>query len=253
MKILIIGATGNTGQRLLSLATEKGHTVTAFVRSEKKLREQHSENMIAHIRVLEGSALDGVRVAEAAQGQDVVINTAGNVVEGESFTTLVETVARAVESALGDGGRFWLFGGAGVLDVPGTNIMSVEYPKVPAIFRAHETNYRLVMSTKLNWSMMCPGPMTDGDVHEGLRVSAEEWPVPRPAIFNYLPKIMTSILFKSKMPELTITYDDAVSVLLDNLSSDSRYSNKRVGVALPVGLRGSKDISNLSDQEILPR
>jgi hypothetical protein len=78
-------------------------------------------------------------------------------------------------------------------------------------------------------------------------VSAEEWPITRPAIFNYLPKAMTSILFKVKMPELTITYDDAVSVLLDNLLSDSRYSNKRVGVALPVGLRGNKDISNLSD------
>jgi hypothetical protein len=36
---------------------------------------------------------------------------------------------------------------------------------------------------------------------------------------------------------LTISYEDAAEVILDNLSKDGRFSRRRVGVALPLGLR----------------
>jgi hypothetical protein len=34
-------------------------------------------------------------------------------------------------TSLGEGGRLWQFGGAAVLDVPGTHIMAVDSPNVP--------------------------------------------------------------------------------------------------------------------------
>ena len=48
------------------------------------------------------------------------------------------------------------------------------------------------------------------------------------------------------MPELTIAYEDAARVILDNLAHDSPLAKKRVGVALPKGLKRSKDIQNLT-------
>jgi uncharacterized protein YbjT (DUF2867 family) len=39
MKLLILGATGNSGIRLVRLGLAAGHEVTAFVRSERKLAE----------------------------------------------------------------------------------------------------------------------------------------------------------------------------------------------------------------------
>jgi uncharacterized protein len=176
-------------------------------------------------------------------GQHVVINAAGVLGSGADFLKIVATVIRTADKTLGPGGRFWVFGGAGVLDVPGTNIMTVDLPMVPAIFKAHKTNFELVSKTKLDWSMMCPGPMTeapDGKPHQGLRVSADIWPVPRPAITKFLPRIATALAFARKMPELTITYEDAAHVILNNLASNGPYARKRVGVALPPGLKGRK-------------
>jgi putative NADH-flavin reductase len=40
MKLLILGATGETGSRLLRMAIQEGHEVTAFVRSADKLNAQ---------------------------------------------------------------------------------------------------------------------------------------------------------------------------------------------------------------------
>ena len=37
MKIFLLGATGNSGKRILRLALQRDHEVTAFVRDEAKL------------------------------------------------------------------------------------------------------------------------------------------------------------------------------------------------------------------------
>jgi hypothetical protein len=49
------------------------------------------------------------------------------------------------------------------------------------------------------------------------------------------------VCFQAKMPELTISSEDAAEVILDNLSKSGRFSRRRVGVALPPGLRKYKD------------
>ena len=43
--------------------------------------------------------------------------------------------------------------------------------------------------------------------------------------------------FKQKVSKLTIAYDDAAEVILDNLSKRERFFRRRVGFALPPGLR----------------
>ena len=55
-------------------------------------------------------------------GHDVAINAAGHVTEGSTFTQIVQTVVDSTIISLGEGGRLWQFGGAAVLDVPGTHI-----------------------------------------------------------------------------------------------------------------------------------
>jgi len=71
----------------------------------------------------------------------------------------------------------------------------------------------------------------------GLRLSVDEWPVARPAYTYVLPKLALAFAFKQKLPELTISYEDAAEVILDNLSKDGQFSRRRVGVTLPPGLR----------------
>jgi putative NADH-flavin reductase len=177
-------------------------------------------------------------------GHDVAINAAGNVTEGSTFTQLVQTVVDATITSLGEGGRLWLFGGAALLDVPGTHIMGVDLPKVPKVYEAHRTNLDALRRSPLDWSMLCPGPMIASENSKptgNLRLSVDEWPLTRPGYTYVLPRLALAFALKQKMPELTISYEDAAEVILDNLSKGGRFSHRRVGVALPRGLRKHKD------------
>lgn len=250
MKILIIGATGNTGIELLRMGMAEGHSVTAYARNEEKLIAQLKSSNLPLPKIIVGDVFDKAQLEQACQGQDAVINVAGNVDEGEHFVRLIDAVTEAVEAGLKAEGRFWFLGGAAALDVPGTTDMTVNLPKIPEIFRSHEQNYNRVKASSLNWSMLCPGPMiksTNGEAHKGLRVSTETWPVPRPTVTRFLPALATSVSFKLAMPELTICYEDAARVILDNLEQSSPLVEKRVGIALPAGVRQTKDISGLTN------
>ena len=86
----------------------------------------------------------------------------------------------------------------------------------------------------------------DGKPHQGSRVSVDTWPVARSAITRFLPLIATTIAFRSAMPEMTITYEDAAQVILNNLAPNGPYARKRVGIALPVGLKGRKEPPSVS-------
>jgi len=53
---------------------------------------------------------------------------------------LIQIAIDAATATLGQGGRFWQFGGAAVLDVPGTGMKGVDLPMVPKVYEAHRTN-----------------------------------------------------------------------------------------------------------------
>ena len=92
--------------------------------------------------------------------------------------------------------------------------------------------------------MLCPGPMiasAEGKPTKDLRLSVDEWPTAPPAYTYVLPRLALAFAFKQKVPELTISYEDAAEVILDNLSKNGRFSRRRVGIALPLGLRNYKN------------
>ena len=60
-------------------------------------------------------------------------------------------------ASLGEGGRPWQFGGAAILNVPGTHMMAVDLPKVPKGYEAHRANLNALRKSPLDWSMLCPG------------------------------------------------------------------------------------------------
>ncbi|MFN4100206.1 MAG: NAD(P)-dependent oxidoreductase [Pararhodobacter sp.] len=233
MKICVLGANGNLGRRVVARALAEGHEVTAGLRDASRLPAEFAGKVgVASVDFDSDAAL-----AAAMQGQDVVVNAAGHV-SNPDFTALVARVVRLAESTLGEGGRFWMLAGAALLDVPGTTRMTVELPMVPAFYRRHRENFTVLQQTRLDWSTLCPGPMIDapdGKATEGLILSADTWPLPRPAIAGYLPGIASSIAFVRSVPRMTIYYEDAAKVILDHLAPKGRFAQRRVGIALPEG------------------
>jgi putative NADH-flavin reductase len=72
MKLVILGATGGTGLQIVQKAVERGHSVTAFVRSTERLKPLRDR-----ITVRQGSLLDRDELAEAITGHDAILSGFG--------------------------------------------------------------------------------------------------------------------------------------------------------------------------------
>jgi putative NADH-flavin reductase len=72
MKLLILGATGATGQHLVSRSLEQHHEVTVLVRNPAKLKTNHEK-----IITITGDVLDKDILLKALAGQDAVLSALG--------------------------------------------------------------------------------------------------------------------------------------------------------------------------------
>lgn len=72
-RILVLGATGGTGQEIVSQGLEQGHAVTAFARRPERMRLTHER-----LRFVAGDVTrPGGALADAVRGQDAVISALG--------------------------------------------------------------------------------------------------------------------------------------------------------------------------------
>lgn len=103
MKVLVIGAAGNTGTPLVKAALAAGHDVIAFVRNREKFLARLGNAAPAKLSITTGDAGDGAALAAAMRGQDVVINAAGNVSDGPSYAPLIARIVKTAADKLGGG------------------------------------------------------------------------------------------------------------------------------------------------------
>ncbi|XP_072520830.1 flavin reductase (NADPH)-like [Salminus brasiliensis] len=72
MKIAVLGATGQTGQQLVSQALQQGHIVTAIVRNPEKLTTAHD-----NLKVVEGNIFSEDSLKPHFKDQDAVMSCLG--------------------------------------------------------------------------------------------------------------------------------------------------------------------------------
>src|SRR5687768_11251415 len=70
MKILVVGATGKTGRRVVERLVAEGHEVTGFARRPEALAD-------LAVRAVRGDACEPVDVERAVRGQDAVVVALG--------------------------------------------------------------------------------------------------------------------------------------------------------------------------------
>src|SRR4029453_10765521 len=115
------------------------------------------------------------------------------------------------------------------------------YPGVASTYWPHRANCDRIRQTGLDWRVLCPGPM----VHQPalglarMRVSLDRLPVRVPPT-RALPGALVLPFFVRRVPEMIVSYADAAALVLANLTPSGEMSRRRVGLALPVGMRGEK-------------
>lgn len=132
MKVLLIGATGNLGLRLVAALLTHGHVVVAYVRSANKLESLLSGSIYSQITVVEGDATDSSLISQTILEHDcdAIVNTAGVAAMAPWKRNNLPEIFSAVLKGVQQAGvqrdqplRAWFLGGLGVLQFPGTDTM----------------------------------------------------------------------------------------------------------------------------------
>ncbi|KAK4542053.1 hypothetical protein LTR36_007084 [Oleoguttula mirabilis] len=170
MRVLLLGATGNLGSRLIPALLAHRHTVIAFVRSREKLRTLISGALLDNIVVVEGDALDSAAVEDALRTHecDAIVNAAGTrIKDGEQIlgriaTSISSAAVRVGKQRGGKPLRAWFIGGMGSLEYPGTGGWHIQ-DYLPARMTDHHRETEAVMkaipTTDLRWTLLCVAMM----------------------------------------------------------------------------------------------
>ncbi len=241
-KIVILGATGSLGKHVLQQAVAAGHDVSVVVRTPSKLAAELRDRISVHQCDLMSVASETLNAL--LRGHDAVINTAGVVTDGQVFVDLVDRLVTTLEGLpTEDRPACWFMAGVGVLDVDGTGRRGVDLPRIDATYWPHRVNFERLRRSSIDWRLLCPGPMVERTPIglARLRTSLDRLPVDVPRIGRMLPGALFLPVFGLLIPQMIVPYADAASVLLANLERGGSLSGHRVGLALPLGMRGKKD------------
>lgn len=162
MKVLVLGATGGTGQQVVLQALQRGHDVTALVRNQERLTTRADR-----LRVLTGSVTDaGQALAAAIRGQDVVISTLGVGKSLRSSGLIAESAPAIVRAMDSERVRRVIFTSA-----YGVGVTRRDVPLLPRIlmrlllqdlYTDKEAGEAALRGSGLDWTLVYPVTLTDG-------------------------------------------------------------------------------------------
>jgi putative NADH-flavin reductase len=162
-KIVVYGASGRVGSRIVQEALRRGHWVTAVTRDPARITESH-----AHLTVVGGDVLDPDSVATTASGHTVVISAIGgsNPESDDPMLSIPRLAAESLVTAmrrLGPGAPRMILvgGGSSTLDErPGVPFVDPTDPMTGprgARVRGHRYALDLVLATDdVQWTFLSP-------------------------------------------------------------------------------------------------
>ena len=178
-KILVLGATGGTGQQVIVQALQQGHDVTALVRVPQRLTITRDR-----LRVITGSLTDEQALTDAVRGQAAVISTLG---VRRSFTSgglIAQSMPRIVRAMQDHGVLRLIFTSAfGVgntrRDVPFGPRLFMRL-LLQDIYRDKELGEATLRASGLDWTLVYPSGLIDapatGQCRAGERLSLSGFP-----------------------------------------------------------------------------
>ena len=206
MRIIVFGSTGSIGSVLVKQALDRGHDVTAFTRNPEKVSTRHQNFAILH-----GDVQNAKAVEAAVYDKDAVFVTLGDGRKGNVRFAGTANVVRAMEhsgvrrlicqttlgvgESVGNLNFFWRY------------VMFGWFLK--EAFEDHVQQERVVIESRLDWTIVRPAAFTDGPLTGRYRHG-----------FSCLDKNLT----------LKVSRMDVAHFLLDQLDTDA-YLRKTPGLS----------------------
>jgi putative NADH-flavin reductase len=174
MNILLLGATGRVGSTILDMLLKTEHCVTVLVREPNKLSFQRS-----NLKIITGDVLNPETLSNALSGIDGVIsslNTDGN-------DTLSKTTERIIPLLVSNNiKRIVTIGTAGILNsrIDSTTLRyksSESKRKSQTAAQDHEKAYNLFQKSNLDWTIICPTYLPEGEITKQYRIEDDFLPL----------------------------------------------------------------------------
>lgn len=153
MRVVLYGAAGMIGSRILKELLSRGHTVTAVVRDPSKLQPQKN------LTIEKGDLLDPAGIAKLAWGAEAIVSAFGPLSAAQA-SQLADAARALIAGARRAGSpRIIVVGGAGSLEVsPGRQL--VDSPSFPDAYKpvalAHRDALNILRECDLNWTCFSP-------------------------------------------------------------------------------------------------
>ncbi|UQZ33416.1 hypothetical protein C2I18_07505 [Paenibacillus sp. PK3_47] len=189
MNILILGATGRVGSHITAHALHDGHHVTVLVRNPEKI-----QRMNQNLTVIQGNVLNKADITRAVHGNDVVISALST----DGTTTLSDSMPLIIEAMYNEGiKRILTIGTAGILQSESSPHLlryqsSESKRRLTRAAEEHHQVYQLLQKSTLDWTIICPTFLSNGERLGNYRVERNVLPeggaeisVPDTAEFTY--------------------------------------------------------------------
>jgi len=206
-KIIIFGASGRVGQRLVEYALAENYLVSAFVRKESRINITNEK-----LRIVNGDVFHVKEVEKAVEGQDIVLSA----LSGRSTKPDYSVLSVGMKNIIAGMEKF---GVRRILSVAGAGVLEdKEYglrrnrPNYPEIFKLVSAEnwkvYEFLQTTQIDWTMVC-APEMPNETRTGIYRTATE----------YLPD-----------GGRRISVEDVADFMLKNIKTETIF-RKRIGIA----------------------
>lgn len=162
MRLVVFGATGRTGQDLVTRALGHGHKVTAFARRPDELDDRHAD-----LRIVQGDITDAAAVAAAVEAQDAVVSTLVSAKPWRHTPAIVRGVAVIIAAAKTAGVQRFVYQSAlGVGEsryaVRGT-VLGLMIPlMLKKAYEDHAVDEQALRDSGLAWTIVRPTLLSNG-------------------------------------------------------------------------------------------
>jgi putative NADH-flavin reductase len=211
MKILVFGATGGTGIKVVQQALDKGYEVTAFVRNPEKLKISNTR-----LRVVQGDVLQRRSIDKIIGGHDVIICCLGapaakaGQLRSDGTKNIINSmqhhgISRLIcQTSLGFGDS------EAVLNHTSFFFKKIIVPYLlRKTFADHLLQETFIKESGLNWTIVRPGTMTNGKFTGNYKHG-----------FSYSDKTL----------KVKVSRADVSDFLIKQISSN-QYQNKVTGIS----------------------
>ena len=161
-RLLVIGATGGTGEQIVAQALERGFEVIALARDPAKVRVTHPS-----LRVARGDVLDPATLDAAVAGQEAVLSALGHRrlfspsrVQSEGTRNVLHAMSKhgverfVCETSLGLGNS------VGRMGLPGTLLFLPVFLAIYFWDKARQE--QVIAGSECDWVIVRPGILTNG-------------------------------------------------------------------------------------------